>query len=986
MYVQQSNSQALQNLTNHLNAKHYQELIEKRSLALDWVSSNCKSVSVAEATEVLGYPAKSVGLLIQGTNWQIQFKPDKPWISNHDKANGRKKAPKYRTPQEYEGGYDAILPMHPESKDYWHNLQTLRECAWKVDSNPYIVITEGGFKAIAGCSNGIPTIGLLGVEMGLTSAKADPQGKRYLIDSLERLARAGFSFIFAFDADCAENEYVLGAEKKLTYQLKKFEGVHVLSVTGLWAVENGKGMDDFIKNQGIEEFRQVLSKAFERNWEKLEENKKKASKPPSPRQVGLEIAEEYQPLWAFHNEQKVWRIFNKRYWEDIEDEAFHQVLFNVIEARGVEWEFPVYVDNVMRVLKDKLLIRHWTTFDRTRYIAFNNKVLDTQTGKLLDHSAGYRFTSCLPYDYSILTDVNKDAIALLHQHCPNIYEFMTRAMDGDIKRVMKLLGIVNAVLKFRFFDLQLFVHLVGKPGTGKGTFARMLEEVAGSANTKNSSLTALSEPTELAAIVDKQLVIFPDERRQVGVEELLKLTGGDKIRYREIYKKPGESYFYGMLLVLSNNPVFAGDTTGLERRLCLAQFANPIPKHLRSSTIEQLYKAEIPKIISIALSLHDSQVTSLLKGLGNDEIPEFKKQEWLMKMQVSSLAAWANENVIHALDTSTPIGDGRKGDDGYDIKTLYGNYRDFCDVSGIRQPFQLQTFSGTLIDLCTDLLEWEGIEKRRTNSGLHIKGLRLRANWDGDIPRIDESFKVSVDQCRPSADPSVDLKPLQDKESVDRVGKIENIKSKQLCDEATAQNVGAAIEKESSEVCTSTQPSQHKASESTLGATQLYTEPTHPENLQLKLLTIITILDIISTETEPYFEREETISGVVTVCSYEESWEGIERTFELVELSEIEKKEVKRRLVELGHGARIRQLFEQSQQKAAQPERLFKSGDRVQFQHWYGRFAAYVKSGCLVEWDKMPKSLLKMYGKAPAHPVSELELVLIKKANVLPEQ
>ncbi len=158
------------------------------------------------------------------------------------------------------------------------------------------------------------------------------------------------------------------------------------------------------------------------------------------------------------------------------------------------------------------------------------------------------------------------------------------------------------------------------------------------------------------------------------------------------------------------------------------------------------------------------------------------------------------------------------------------------------------------------------------------------------------------------------------------------------------------------------------------------------QNLQLQLLTTIVILDIISIETEPYFESEQTISGVVTVCSFEETWEGLQRTFELVELSENEKQEVKRRLVELGHGSKIRQLYEQSQQKAAQPERSFKNGDRVQFQHWYGRFAAYVKSGCLVEWDKMPKSLLKMYGKAPTQPVPESELVLIKRVNALPEQ
>ena len=31
-----------------------------------------------------------------------------------------------------------------------------------------LVVTEGGFKAIALCSNGLPAIALLGVEMGLT--------------------------------------------------------------------------------------------------------------------------------------------------------------------------------------------------------------------------------------------------------------------------------------------------------------------------------------------------------------------------------------------------------------------------------------------------------------------------------------------------------------------------------------------------------------------------------------------------------------------------------------------------------------------------------------------------------------------------------------------------------------------------------------------------------------------------------------------------
>ena len=470
-------------------------------------------------------------------------------------------------------------------------------------------------------------------------------------------------------------------------------------------------------------------------------------------------------------------------WEDIEEEAFHQEVFNVIESMQIEWKLPVYVDNTIRVLKDKLLVKKWLTFDRKRYIAFNNIVLDTSNHTLLDHSPSFGFTSYLPYDYNLNSAYPNDPILALAQKCPHIYEFMQRAMGGDAKRMYKLLAIINGAIKFRFHDLQMFVHLVGKPGTGKGTFSRILEQVVGAANTQSSSLTALSEGTEIAAIIDKQLVIFPDERRQVGVETLLKLTGGDKVRYREIYKKRGEAHFFGLALILSNNPTFAGDTTGIERRLCLAQFLNPIPKHLRTTEAEKRMETEIPNLISIALGLQDSQVTSLIKGLGNDEIPEFKQQEWLMKCQTNSIAAHANEWLIYDPNYELAIGDGRRDESGQEKNTCFGHYRDFCEISGLKS-FSLVSYSNTLLDVLTDGLEWE-VSKKRTNSGVKIKGIRLRQlGVDDDIPRIDESFvrdgsepdlassgegllaSSSEGSVKGSVETSVGLKPALLKESV----------------------------------------------------------------------------------------------------------------------------------------------------------------------------------------------------------------------------
>ena len=74
------------------------------------------------------------------------------------------------------------------------------------------------------------------------------QGKRYLVPTLERYAKAGFGFIIAFEADCATNKAVIEAQRKLAHQLKL--KVPAYAITGPWTVEQGKGMDDYIWSFG----------------------------------------------------------------------------------------------------------------------------------------------------------------------------------------------------------------------------------------------------------------------------------------------------------------------------------------------------------------------------------------------------------------------------------------------------------------------------------------------------------------------------------------------------------------------------------------------------------------------------------------------------------------------------------------------------------------------------------------------------------------
>ena len=544
--------------THHLDRHHKKELFEKRGLNQEWIEVNCRSVSSRDASELLGYKAPCHGIWLEGANEQGQFKPDKAWKSKDESG----KASKYRSGL---GEYDAMLPIHPVISNYWDNLEALKLQSYVIDGHPCLILTEGFFKALAGCSNGLPTIALLGVEMGLTPSSTDPQGKRYLVPTLEKFARAEFGFIFAFDADCATNENVLLAQLKLAHQLKKFK-IPLYNVTGLWSVDQGKGMDDFLQMNGADEFRAlVLAKAqLIDSWEKqFKDALSSPNKPPTPKAIADKLAEKYQPIWKYHNEQKTWREHRDGIWKGIEKTAFQARLASLLDANGVQWSIPAFVKNAEQCLEYKLMVEEWQTADRTKFVAFNNGVLDLTTQQLLPHSSGYGFLSKLSLDYEELSSNSNDAIELLKQHAPATYKFMYNAMEGDPKRILKLLAIVNGVVKFRFFDLQMFGHLVGKPGTGKSTFAELLSACVGAANTGSARLQSLDEAYTLAQIIDKQLVICPDEDKKVGGFGGLKaLTGGNPISYRAPYQGVGSSKFYGTLVIISNSPIFAGDTTG----------------------------------------------------------------------------------------------------------------------------------------------------------------------------------------------------------------------------------------------------------------------------------------------------------------------------------------------------------------------------------------------------------------------------------------
>jgi putative DNA primase/helicase len=632
-----------------------------------------------------------------------QFKPNEPVkLSAKDKD-----AAKYLTSK---GEYDAIALQHPD-KDYWQRVLD--------DPSIPIALDEGVKKAGLLMTLGFVALALCGVTMGLK------KGGKELVNNLALLAVQGRPITIVFDSDLAVKSSIQLALKALATVLKQ-KGC-ILSVAIIPLELECKGIDDVWAKYGEEMVKKIMADAIPyAQWLKNLEaqmsqpatsggNQKSNPKPPTPRETAALIAEEYGHQWKFDNEQKEWRVYSGKHWEKVEIGNFETLLMRVVDAKNIAYTGDAYLTDVLKLLTKLLREKHWGGVDRRRFINFSNCVLDGDSGKTREHQPGDRFTSYLPFEHKPLKGDISNALQALEANCPNINAWMRTAMRGNAKKIFKLLAIINGCLRFSFHGWQQFVHLIGAPGSGKGTFARLLEKIVGKDNTQPCSLDSLKDGSTLANIIDKQLVVFGDERKPVGVESILRLTGGDSVNYREVYRPAANAYFYGLLLICSNDPIFMGNTTGLERRLCLVEFNNPIPKAIRNSEMEASFDSEIASLIAIALSLPSSEVKQAVQGIGDAEIADFKAAEWEMKVRMDSLAAFFEMELI--VEDGAQI---RAGD-------LFNRYKDFCEE--IKKPaMSLTTFSPGLEKLCAELHQ----SVIRDRSGRHVTfiGLRLRREND----------------------------------------------------------------------------------------------------------------------------------------------------------------------------------------------------------------------------------------------------------------
>ena len=698
-----------QNITVSVATEHLTEWTVKSGVSEEIATLNIESLSADELNARVKpkYPIQTPGWWCRGVNWRNgqpmgmfygQARPDKEHI-----IDPNKKPAKYMTASGMEP--DAIFLRMPD-KDYWAKVYA--------DESIVRVWTEGVKKAAAGLTLFLATIALTGVWNWGKDGKLAPE--------VERWAQPGTKHIIAFDSDYRDKTSCRQAIVKFA-KLLAAKGCEVLIAT--WTQED-KGMDDFIVKHGGDAFKEAIANAQTiKQWEKQFKNSGDNSRekiPPADR-IAREIAEEYRDKLAFNNDISGWMRYEadfKGVWSSQSDNYVEAIVFKILDSKGIiDFNSYSYVTNIVKVMRCLLIVYKWQEKSPKDMLPFINGVLDVATGELLPHSPGYRFTWQLPREHNPkATDWS------------TIDTFLNHLSAGNPAIKDLLLCYCNAVIKGRS-DLQKFLHLIGLGGTGKGTFSRLLVALVGKQNVHSTTLEDwCSNRFEGANAYHKRLVLFPDEDKQTGkLGKFLSLTGEDDIRAEDKGKKAFLYRYDGMVLVLSNLPIFMGESVSrVKRRVIPVPCNNAVPVAKRCN-LEEDFKPELGAFTNYILSLEDDHVTRVILGL--NEIPECTLEFWENRMRVDSIAAWVNQHIIADPLAVTPIGSDRnEGQDGSIITTLFGSYNRYCHQSG-SSPKNRNNFSPDLIELCHSVLGWK-IERQVSKTGKSIRGLRLRVNGADD--------------------------------------------------------------------------------------------------------------------------------------------------------------------------------------------------------------------------------------------------------------
>ncbi len=519
-------------------------------------------------------------------NGYARFKPDSP------RKDPKGKLVKYESPREQPNR--VYIPAN--------TVKAIK------DPLAMLLVTEGEKKSLAADQAGFPCLGLVGV-FGWKDAK-----RERLLPDLELIEWRGRKVFIVFDSDITSNPNVLDAESRLAAQL--INRGAIVRVVRLPDGPNGEkmGLDDFLVQQGVDEFWKLINKAeaptaVDSGIAKGDSNEldamTEARRMVTACATHKEGREELQKLHSFRGSWFWWT--GTHYREEADSD---------LQAKTIQYLDTSYrrltqtaVTNVMLCLKAETNVNSHrempTWLDGTtggNWRPMKNGILNIaalltgETEVLIPHTPRFFSTNVLPYEF------NAEA------NCPRWLALLNRNLEGDHERIAIMQQFYGYCLTPTLSAHKFLFH-EGEGANGKSVACAVLTAMLGTDNVSSVPLEQFGERFGLYTTIGKLANVASEvgEIDRVAEGILKAYTTGDPIQFDRKHRDPVTARPTAKLIFASNNrPRFSDKSGGLWRRMILMPWRITIPEsdRVRGMDSPQWWQdqGELPGILLWAIA------------------------------------------------------------------------------------------------------------------------------------------------------------------------------------------------------------------------------------------------------------------------------------------------------------------------------------------------------------------------------------------------
>ena len=413
--------------------------------------------------------------------------------------------------------------------------------------------------------------------------------------------------------------------------------------------------------------------------------------------------------------REAWHIYAHGVWE-VKDEQV--IIDNLIEVAR-RWANHTGDRFVSSAVKESLsIIRGKSFVDDSRLDKLENKinlrngVFDLSTGKLLDHSPHYYYTSQIPVDYD-----RKAACQEWIEYLTSTFGYFddkqTWQYSKDLAE-MVCAGMAYSLTQSMRYELMFWA--LGEGRNGKGVLFHVMEHLCGGGGTHINMNTLERNDYQLAMLPGKTAAFCTeaDTDARVKAGEIKTLVSGEPMMVRQIRERPFVLRNTAKIWWSFNNLPNIRDTSdGFWRRVRVIPFNRTFTETEARMDLKDVLTS--PEALSGILN---HVLAVYVVHSRKDKFPNAK-----MSIEVTEEYRSEEDIVLTFIDelceTNDPLFEEKSG-------SVYDSYRFWCSNNGFMAK-SVKSFKREMKRL--------GYNQKRKSAGMYYVGVKLKPSHPSSIFR-----------------------------------------------------------------------------------------------------------------------------------------------------------------------------------------------------------------------------------------------------------